>query len=114
MENHVAIIALKIPMANLFPSSTTVRPMGEYWSTASNTTVNVTIQPGFMNTVIFPDTGKAQEYRHLIKGLDKPKCTKVMYNKLGLLFHEIWFIEGTYNCFFIHCYEFPQYRKFYY
>ena len=33
-----------------------------------------------MNVVICPETGKPQEYRHLMKGPDKPKWTRAMLN----------------------------------
>ena len=54
---------------------------------------------------------KPQEYRHLMKGPDKPKWSRAMENEIGRLFQGIRDIEGTYTCFFIHKYEVPQDRK---
>ena len=54
---------------------------------------------GPINAVMCPETGKSQDYRHLIKGPDKPKWTKAMTNEIGCLFQGIRDIEGT-NTFF--------------
>ena len=64
-----------------------------------------------MNTVIFPETGKPQEYRHLMKGPDKPKQTRAFGNDIGRLFQGIRDIEGTNTCFFIHKHEVPKGSK---
>ena len=55
-----------------------------------------------MNAVILPDTGKPQDYRHLMKGTEKPKWTRAMANDIGSLFQGIIYIKGTDTCFFIH------------
>ena len=72
---------------------------------------DVTIQTGQINAVIFPDTGKYQEYIHLMKGPYKPKWTRVEGNDSGHLFQGIRDIEGTDIFFFIHRHEVPQDSK---
>ena len=68
----------------------------------------MTIQPGGMNAVILPETGKPQEYRHLVTGPNKPKWTRYFANKIGRLFQGIRDIEGTNTCLFIHKHDVPQ------
>ena len=63
---------------------------------------------GQINAVMCPETGKSQDYRHLIKGPDKPKWTKAMTNEIERLFQVIQGIVGTDTCFFIHKHEVPQ------
>ena len=64
-----------------------------------------------MNAVIFPDTEKFQEYSELMKGPDKPKCTRAVSNDTGCLFQGIRDIKGIETCFFIHMHDVPQDRK---
>ena len=47
-----------------------------------------------MDAVIFPETGKVQEYRHIMKGIDNPKWSNAMANGIGGLFQGIRDIEG--------------------
>ena len=51
-----------------------------------------------MDTVKCPDTGKVQEYRHIMIGPENPKCVKFMSNELGCLFQRIRGINGTDTC----------------
>ena len=64
-----------------------------------------------MDAVICQETGKSQEYRHLMKGPDKQKWTRSVENDIGRLFQGIRDIEGTYICFFIHRHEVTQDSK---
>ena len=64
-----------------------------------------------MNAVIYPETGKNQEYRHLMKGPDNPKWTREFANETGRLFQGIQDIEGNNTCFFIHKHNVPQDSK---
>ena len=58
-----------------------------------------------MDAVIFPETGKVQEYRHIMKGIDNPKWSNAMANGIGGLFQGIRDIEGMDIRFFIHQHE---------
>ena len=58
-----------------------------------------------LNDIIFPDTGKDQEYRQLVKGPDKPKWSMAMDNEIGQLFQGTIYIYVTDTCFFIHRYK---------
>ena len=64
-----------------------------------------------MNAVIFRNTGKHQEYRHLIKGPEKHKRTRTIENYIGTLFQGIRDIERTDVCLFIQIHEVPQDRN---
>ena len=77
----------------------------------NNTIVDVTIHPVQMNAVICPETGKLQDYRHLMKGPDKPKWTEEFGNEIGRLFQGIQEIKVTNTCFFIHKNEAPKGSK---
>ena len=70
MANHTATVQPLNP-PNIAVPTYSVQKTGEDWSHTNNTTGDVTIQTGRMNTVICPETGKPQEYRHLMKGPDK-------------------------------------------
>ena len=50
----------------------------------------------------FSETGKSQEYRHMMKEPDTPKYTRPTENNIWCLFQGIRDIEGTDTCFFIH------------
>ena len=60
-----------------------------------------------MNTVIWPDTGKSHDYRHDIKGLEKPKCYSYMVNDIGHIFQGIRDIEVADMYLFIHRHKIP-------
>ena len=60
------------------------------------------IHTGQMNAIIFPDTGKHQAYRHLMKEPNDPKWTRAFENEIGRFFQEIRDIEETKTCFFIY------------
>ena len=64
-----------------------------------------------MNAVICPETGKSQEYKHLMKGPRKIKWTREFANKIRRIFQGIRDIEGTKTCFFIHEREVPKVSK---
>ena len=64
-----------------------------------------------MNAVISPEAEKPQEYRHLMKGPDKPKWTREMVNDIRRTFQGIRYIKVTYTCSLIHKHEVPQDRK---
>ena len=68
--------------------------IGQEWSIRNTITGDVTIQPRKLNYVICSDKGKVKEYWHLIKGPDKEKWTKAMYNKIGRIFQGIRYIKG--------------------
>ena len=72
------------------------------------TTGKVTIQKVLMNAVIFPDTGKAQEYKHHMKGLENPKWSNTMSNEIGRLLQGIRYKEGKYTLLFIQRHNIPQ------
>ena len=68
--------------------------IGQEWSIRNTITGDVTIQPRKLNYVICSDKGKVKEYWNLIKGPDKEKWTKAMYNKIGRIFQGIRYIKG--------------------
>ena len=107
MANHVAKITPPRQPPNTLPAYM-VHRTGENWSHTNKTKGEVTIHPGKMNAIIFPETGKSQEYSHLIKGPSKPKWTRAMENNIGRLFQGIRYIKGTETCFFIHRHKVPQ------
>ena len=76
MSNHVATIPPPIKMLAPAPTNTAVHITGEDWLHTNRTTGEVTIHPGIINAFVFPETGKSQDYRHLMKGPDK-KMDKV-------------------------------------
>ena len=84
MENHVAII--NTPTIAPVNTAPLMHPAGSDWSVIDQETGNITLQTVVVNTVICPKTVKAQEYRHLIKGPDKLKWIKGMYNKIRIIF----------------------------
>ena len=98
-------------MSTPAPTNMTVHRIEEDWVHTNSTTREVTIQAGLINSVIFPEIGKPQEYRILLKVTDKPKWIRAMANDIDHLFQGIIDIEVTYMCFFIHRNEVPQYRK---
>ena len=55
-----------------------VHRKGEDWAHTNKTTGEVKIQTLQTNANIFLETGKSQEYRHLIKGPGKLKWTRAM------------------------------------
>ena len=71
MSNHVATI--NNPTYTPINPSPLVLPAVEDWAVIDQATGNLTLQPGMSNAVIWPKKGRAQEYRHLIKGPDKLK-----------------------------------------
>ena len=79
MANHVATVHLHIPPHIPIPTYK-INISGEDWAHTNNKTGEVTIQPGQINAVTCTDIGETQEYRHLIKGPDKPKCTRAVTN----------------------------------
>ena len=109
MENHVA----KINTSPSTPSNPEplMCPAGEDWAVIDQVTGELTLEPGRANTVIFPDTVKAQEYQHLIKFPKKLKCIKGASNEIGQLFQGLGDIQGTNTCFFIYRNEVPQDAK---
>ena len=64
-----------------------------------------------VNAVICPKTGKAQEYRHLLKGPDKLKWIKAVSNKIVRLLLVIGYIKIANTCFSIHSIKVPQVTK---
>ena len=110
ISNHTATVQLINP-PNKAVHTYSVQKVGVDWAHTNNTTEDVTIQPGRMNTVIFLDTGKLQEYRHVMKGPNKPKWKRYFGNEIGRLFQGIQYIEGTNTCFFIHNNEVPKGSK---
>ena len=110
MDNHVEIVRPKNPPHIEVPAYS-VHKTGEDWAHTNNTTVDATIHMGHINAVIFPETVKTQEYRHLMKGPDYPKRTREFANKIGKLFQGIRYIEGNNTYFFIHKHEVPQDSK---
>ena len=82
MSNHMAKIPPPRKIQNPTPTNTTVHVTGEDWVHTNRTTVEFKIHAGLMNTVISPETGKYEEYRHLMKGIDKPKWTRTMENEI--------------------------------
>ena len=79
--------------------------------THKKTTGEVKIHPGQINTVIYPETGKYQEYGHIMKEPDKTKCTKEIADEIGCIFQGIRYIKGTDTCFFVHRHKFIQDRN---
>ena len=79
----------------------------EDWAVIDQETVNLNLQPGMANAVIFPETGNAHEYWHLIKAPNKMKWSKVVSNNIGRLLQGIGYIKGTNTCFSIHKNEVP-------
>ena len=70
MDKHVAKVQLHIkPQKSVY--AYTIHRKVEDWMNTNNTTVEITIHPGQINVVIFPQTVKPQEYRYLMKGLEK-------------------------------------------
>ena len=99
MSDHIATFQPLNP-SNKAVHTYSVQKAGEDWAHTNNTTGDMTIQPGSMNALICPYTIKPQEYRHLMKGPDKPKWTRVFVNEIGRLFQVIRDIEGTNTCFY--------------
>ena len=58
--------------------------------------------------MISPEIGKSQEYRHPMKGTDKPKWTRAMENEIGRIFQGIRDTEVTETCFFVHKHKVSQ------
>ena len=111
MADNVTKIPLPIQMQTPAPTNTTVQQIGYDWVCTNSTTSEVNIQTGIMNAVIFPETGKFQEYRHLMKGQVKPKWTRDILNEISHPFQGIRYIEETDTYFFIHRHEMTQYSK---
>ena len=88
-----------------------VHKKGEYWAHMNKTTEEVTIRTGQTNAVIWPETGKYQEYRHLMKVPDKQKWKRTSENEIKRLSQGTIDIEGTDTCLFIHMNKVPQARK---
>ena len=60
MDNHATTITPPIQMPTYISPDTIEHQTVEYWSTTNNIIGEVTIQPGKINTVICPETGKSQ------------------------------------------------------
>ena len=98
MANHVAKILPPIQPPISSPKYRVHRTR-EDWARTNKTTGEVIIQPGKMNAVIYPETGKHQEYRNLMKGHAKPKWTRATENYIERIFQGVGFIEDTDTCF---------------
>ena len=109
MSNHVAKI--NTPPSKPSKTAPIFLPEGEECAVINQVTGNLILQPGRSNAVIWPKTGKSQEYRNLIKVLEKLKWSKGISNEIGQLFQGIGDIQGTNTCFFIHRHEVPQDAK---
>ena len=72
MASHVAAVQPQRPPQTAVPAYTIHRTKEE-WAHTNNTTGDVKIKSVQINTLMCPETGKTQEYRHPMKGLDKPK-----------------------------------------
>ena len=64
-----------------------------------------------MKEAIYLEIRKYWYCQHLMKGPDKPKCTKSISNYIGFLFLGTRYIEGKYTCLLIHCFELPWHRN---
>ena len=106
MANHVAkITPPRQPPTS--PHKYTVHRTGEDWVNKKNcrrsNNLSRTNERGHLTR-----DGKYQEYRHLIKGPEKPKKTREMENEIRRLFQGIIDIEGTGTCLFIRRHKVPQ------
>ena len=110
MANHIEKVQPLNP-PNKVVYTYSVQKVVEDWAHTKNTTRDMTIQTGRTNAVICPETGKTQEYRHLMKRPDKPKWTRAFGNEIGSIFQGIQDIEGTDTCFFIQKNEVPKGSK---
>ena len=110
MANHMATIPPHRQPPTSLPKYM-VHRTGEDLAHTNKTTGEVTIHPEQINTVIFPETGKSQEYIHLMKGPDKPKFTRAVANNIGRILQGIRCIKVTYTCYFIHRHKVTQYSK---
>ena len=72
---------------------------GDDWAVIDQETVNLALQPGMTNTVIWPETGKSQEYHHLTKVHNKHKFINVASKEIVRLFQGLGDTKGT-NTFF--------------
>ena len=79
MANHVSIVHPRRPPLIQVPPYT-VHKAGKDLAHTNKTTVDVTIHTCQINAFICPETGKPQEYRHIMNGPDKPKYTRGMTN----------------------------------
>ena len=97
MENHEATI--NTPPSKPSKPAPIVRPAGEDWAVIDQVTGKLTLQPGRANSVIFPETGKVQEYRHLIKGTEKSNVESVrqwlLIGKVDNIVIELWLFTCT-------------------
>ena len=82
-------------MSTPAPTNMTVHKTEEDWVHTNSTTGKFTIHPGIMNDIICLETGKHQEYGHLMKGPDKPKWTRAFENKIGRLFQRNMRYQGN-------------------
>ena len=97
MANHVATI--NIPTTVPIKPSPHMSLSGEDWSVIYQSNGELTLQQVMVNAVVLPETGKAKEYRHLMKVLDKLKLSKGMPNNIRRLFQVIVDIHRTNTCF---------------
>ena len=109
MANHVETITT--PTDTPSKPAPLMRPAGEDWAVIDQVTGKLTLEPGIANAVIYPKTGKSQEYQHLIKPPEKPKWSKGMSNGIGRIFQGLGDTQGTNTCFFIHRHEVPPDAK---
>ena len=66
MVNHVATGQPQNPRYIAVPVYS-VHKTGEDWAHTNKTTGDVEIHPGQINVIMCPETGKQQEYSHLMK-----------------------------------------------
>ena len=81
MANHVATVQPLNTPEMAIPAYS-INKTGEEWAHTNKTTGDMKIHPVQLNAVICPDTGKLQEYRHLLKGPNKPKWKRKFANKI--------------------------------
>ena len=80
MATYMTTISLQRKIPTHAPTPMITIQTIEYCAIRYTITGDVTINPGKLNNIIYPSTGKVQEYRHLMKGTYNPKWTTVMAN----------------------------------